>query len=574
MLETAITSIPQVDGGNEVWIEALPARIFHTPQYGPVEVSTTKLQRMIKNFTDNVRGQEIAMDYDHGMDRAKGNQASGWFREFAIKPSSDDPTQASLFARVALTDEAAREVKDQKWKYFSLEWDDAWMDNDGAVLSDVIMGGALTNRPVAKKIMPINFSEALWNELDYDTKKEFSVWSTAFVNNLPDSAFLFVEPGKKDSEGKTTPRSNRHFPYKGPDGKIDLPHLRNAIARIPQAGDWMSATAKTALQNKARRMLTTMGKAMSEGNTAVIEAIELLDGQGVSVFDFDNVEIVTPTGESKELEHSEPGRGNPPPPRQDEDGSDDIAIRETWRIETPPIAADPPANAAVVAAAVVAPVVVTPVNDDTKGGSMTPEQEFELRNVLGIATDANIIDAARLQLGELTELKRTVDAATQERKFSEEYPAFWGEHSKLMTRDRENTARTFSETVSRVRRAEGYGLKETAKGLSSMCLTKVKDLHVKFSENKATVEDFEDCIRSIVNGGIVEFGEVGTSASEDVPLIDTTTANGIAGARKLFGEVVAKIQKDNTGMSFRDAYEEASKKHPDLAEAYSVALPG
>lgn len=63
-----------------------------------------------------------------------------------------------------------------------------------------------------------------------------AVWSTAFVNSLPDSSFLWVESGgEKDSEGKTTPRSLRHFPYKDAAGKIDLPHLRNAAARIPQS---------------------------------------------------------------------------------------------------------------------------------------------------------------------------------------------------------------------------------------------------------------------------------------------------------------------------------------------------
>jgi hypothetical protein len=56
-----------------------------------------------------------------------------------------------------------------------------------------------------------------------------AVWSVAFINNLPDSAFLYVEAGEKDAEGKTTPRSKRHFPYKDADGSVDLPHLRNAL---------------------------------------------------------------------------------------------------------------------------------------------------------------------------------------------------------------------------------------------------------------------------------------------------------------------------------------------------------
>lgn len=61
-------------------------------------------------------------------------------------------------------------------------------------------------------------------------------WDTAYMNNLPDSSFAYIAPGgEKDSEGKTVPRSLRYFPYKDASGKVDLPHLRNALARAPQS---------------------------------------------------------------------------------------------------------------------------------------------------------------------------------------------------------------------------------------------------------------------------------------------------------------------------------------------------
>lgn len=62
-----------------------------------------------------------------------------------------------------------------------------------------------------------------------------AVWSTAQVNDLPDSSFAYVEPGKKDSSGRTVPRSKRHFPFKDADGKIDPAHVRNALARLSQS---------------------------------------------------------------------------------------------------------------------------------------------------------------------------------------------------------------------------------------------------------------------------------------------------------------------------------------------------
>lgn len=82
-----------------------------------------------------------------------------------------------------------------------------------------------------------------------------AVWTTQYVNDLPDSCFLFIKPGgKKDADGKTVPRSLRMFPYKNANGQVDLPHLRNAVARIPQAKG-IDAGKKRSLQERARRLL-------------------------------------------------------------------------------------------------------------------------------------------------------------------------------------------------------------------------------------------------------------------------------------------------------------------------------
>lgn len=54
--------------------------------------------------------------------------------------------------------------------------------------------------------------------------------TAAAINDLPDSAFAYIESGgTKDEDGKTTPRSKRHFPIH------DAAHVRNALARAPQS---------------------------------------------------------------------------------------------------------------------------------------------------------------------------------------------------------------------------------------------------------------------------------------------------------------------------------------------------
>lgn len=55
-------------------------------------------------------------------------------------------------------------------------------------------------------------------------------WTRAYINSLPDSAFIYVEPGYKEGLDKRA----RHLPYKDDKGKIDQPHLRNALARCNQ----------------------------------------------------------------------------------------------------------------------------------------------------------------------------------------------------------------------------------------------------------------------------------------------------------------------------------------------------
>ena len=92
-----------------------------------------------------------------------------------------------------------------------------------------------------------------------------ATWTTAFVNSLPDSAFLFVEDGgTKDDEGKTVPRTLRHFPYKDSSGNVDLPHLRNALARIPQSN--LPQDVQDRLTKKAQRILA--GENADDGKSA------------------------------------------------------------------------------------------------------------------------------------------------------------------------------------------------------------------------------------------------------------------------------------------------------------------
>lgn len=98
--------------------------------------------------------------------------------------------------------------------------------------------------------------------LDDPTAEQKAVWSTAYVNNLPDSSFALIEAGgTKDSEGKTTPRSLRHFPHHDAGGSLDAPHVRNAASRIPQSS--LSDAEKARAEAHIQRHMSEMGMGKS-----------------------------------------------------------------------------------------------------------------------------------------------------------------------------------------------------------------------------------------------------------------------------------------------------------------------
>ena len=138
-------------------------------------------------------------------------------------------------------------------------------------------GGAKT----ASRLFCANFKVAKADEVDVLDDAELAeaekaAWSRAFVNDLPDSAFLYVEPGgKKDESGRTVPRNLRHFPVRGADGKLDLPHLRNALSRIPQSRvPGLTEDDLLGLEERARELLAEATKK----NDVFAKSIPLIKG--------------------------------------------------------------------------------------------------------------------------------------------------------------------------------------------------------------------------------------------------------------------------------------------------------
>jgi len=106
-------------------------------------------------------------------------------------------------------------------------------------------------------------------------------WTVAFINSLPDAAFAVIEPGYK--RGETDDKRARHLPHhnksvKDPDEKssLDMPHFRNALARMNQIKPVTDSISTDELRSKAEAHLNKHKKQVEEEQKAA-EIIESID---------------------------------------------------------------------------------------------------------------------------------------------------------------------------------------------------------------------------------------------------------------------------------------------------------
>jgi len=121
------------------------------------------------------------------------------------------------------------------------------------------------------KLFEVTVSPFPINELATASAK--AAMTSASINDLPDSAFAYIEPGgSKDAEGKTTPRSLRHFPVH------DRAHADNAAVRIAQGAEF----GKQALP-KVRAAQEKFGSKVTESSSLDFGQFSDLMGKALSI---------------------------------------------------------------------------------------------------------------------------------------------------------------------------------------------------------------------------------------------------------------------------------------------------
>lgn len=112
--------------------------------FGKVELNEQTFRAFIKNFNDNVYGQEIYLDRNHNLD--KGVQ--GTIRKLFAR-------DGRLLAEIEWTDLGIRTFQEDGFKYFSIDFTDDYLHPEtGKNHGPVLFGAALTPRPFIKNMKP------------------------------------------------------------------------------------------------------------------------------------------------------------------------------------------------------------------------------------------------------------------------------------------------------------------------------------------------------------------------------------------------------------------------------------
>lgn len=256
--------------------------------------------------------------------------------------------------------------------------------------------------------------------------------------------------------------------------------------------------------------------------------------------------------EVAEWEHSEPGTGSPPEPRESPIERD---VENGWRRDTPDDFVENPqakhveegSNMREHLVAFASSLNIT-VTDD-----MTDEQ-------LVTAIDASINDLN----AEVSPLREARLEAEGRQQFSTAFPEEYERMQSLLERDRNMTAKEFASKFERFKKPDTD--ETTTYGFSSRVLTAIEDVHVKLAQKQLTSSDLENLLNGIGNNGIVDFSERGSSLRTD------KEGNLVGEGRLAFAERVSEIMEEDK-LDYSAAVKEAARRHPDEYDEYRSQVP-
>lgn len=149
LVDISKVQLDETAQANSSWIQALPPGEYQHPVFGKLNITADKIKGLAESVKNKYRGIDPSINYEHKGD----GEAAGWVKDAEARPDG-------LYLFIEWTSTAAQKIKEKAFRYFSAEFYDKWKNPEGKDFTDVLFGGALTNRPYMKNLLPINLSEA------------------------------------------------------------------------------------------------------------------------------------------------------------------------------------------------------------------------------------------------------------------------------------------------------------------------------------------------------------------------------------------------------------------------------
>jgi hypothetical protein len=186
-------------------IHVLPVGKWNHPAYGPIVIEREDVAQFKENFDAGLRkGIPITEGHDNGMSGGE-LPAIGWFTELIDRGAN------GLYAVVEWTNKGKTLLAEKAFKYFSPEFYSEYEDPETRTIhNNVLVGGALTNKPYFKELEAVVLSEPkINNQFNFNETMNLQELLAKKVEDLSDEekAFIVEHKGELNDEQKETFKS-------------------------------------------------------------------------------------------------------------------------------------------------------------------------------------------------------------------------------------------------------------------------------------------------------------------------------------------------------------------------------
>lgn len=187
-------AFPEAFDGKPARLQVFKTGSWSHPQYGPINITRADLDTIVKNY--ETTGRAVVIDYDHGTDtgtKPEERKAAGWVKDLRVEGEGDN---ASLWADVGLTDEAAGYVQKGEYRFVSPTWVSSFANKEtGEEQGITLLRAAITNNPFIDGMHPaVPLSERA-GEMLATPKREAPTQEVKAVTQAGCAVWLATERG-------------------------------------------------------------------------------------------------------------------------------------------------------------------------------------------------------------------------------------------------------------------------------------------------------------------------------------------------------------------------------------------